>query len=222
MIFTSEAAKLIMRGKKTQDRRPVTVDRCPWAVGKDYAVQPGRSRESVGRIAVTRIEESAIRDITFAEACAEGFRTTADFARSWFGYPDELGDEDALDALRGNPERVWVLTFELDTSEHPRFLHRQSERGYTQNRHDALKDEPEAITDTDLARLHKGKDEAHRSFKQDLERERTRRGTQLARLDAVVELAVEKGISVRGDLRAIDRRIDAIEAKVLRDGREAA
>lgn len=87
MIFKPSLCDLIMSGVKTQTRRPVKypvgderigtpMDEalpCRYSVGKTYAVQPGRGKPSICRIKVLSVERQALRDITQADAIAEGF-----------------------------------------------------------------------------------------------------------------------------------------------------
>jgi hypothetical protein len=133
MIFKPRLVRLILAGKKTQTRRPRRgEEECRYQVGRSYAVQPGRGMESVGRILITDVREELLHELTQPDAIREGFRTTEEF----FDYWRELYREGPV----GLKVPVWVISFDLDRSHQPRLLHRQSERGYTINRHDALED----------------------------------------------------------------------------------
>jgi hypothetical protein len=96
MIFAPESVDLILNGKKTQTRRPVDMmhhafmhesgdqsivynvwsekdmPRTIWAVGKDYAVCPGRGKHQVARFVLDAIRRERLCDITDADAIAEG------------------------------------------------------------------------------------------------------------------------------------------------------
>jgi hypothetical protein len=162
--------KLVLRGKKTQTRRPVQraprsewivrrdgsrrrrpparviqVDgqfyrACRYTVGHTYSVQPGYAKRGDARIIVTAVERQRLGDITFAEARAEGFRTTDEFKQAWVRIHDRewlerelvdraeiFGDDAVPFILRARFEQrhadrlVWAITFELDR-ESPRLL----------------------------------------------------------------------------------------------------
>ena len=90
-----------------------------WAVGKTYAVQPGRGKKAVGRIRITKIRRQELQGIMPLDIMAEGIepiRVTPnrfmaevrleDFAQLWdciYRKPYRWED---------NPD-VWVLEFEL-------------------------------------------------------------------------------------------------------------
>lgn len=87
MIFRQIDA--VLTGEKTQTRRLVGSDhwgiegqqvitngRLKWQVGKDYAVQPGRSKPSVGRIGITAIRKERLQEIAVEDCIAEGLSTT--------------------------------------------------------------------------------------------------------------------------------------------------
>ena len=46
--------------------------RLRWAVGRDYAVQPGRTKKSLGRIKILEIRRENLQDITVKDVEAEG------------------------------------------------------------------------------------------------------------------------------------------------------
>jgi len=126
MIF-KETWQQVLDGTKTQTRRPVkdgdeghhilprggflSVEhngRLKWALGFDYAVQPGRGKKAVGRIRITGIWRQRLREIWVEECRAEGI--TGVFAR--FGF-EQLWNSLYRKPYRweDNPE-VWVLEFE--------------------------------------------------------------------------------------------------------------
>jgi len=116
MIFAKTADK-VLAGEKTQTRRPVKLGESfngievysesgtlKWRVWNTYAVQPGRTAKSVGRIQLTNIRIERIYQITNADARAEGFSGRDEFARVW----KELYPKDGSFF-----DRVYVLEFEL-------------------------------------------------------------------------------------------------------------
>lgn len=128
MIF-SETLPQVLDGTKTQTRRPrkesdkiVMIGICEspntvyasrvirggrllWEVGRTYAVQPGRSKHSVGRIKITRIRSTLLQMINKEDAIAEGFEDTYGFYETWMKlYPRDR-------ARYSTP--IYALDFEL-------------------------------------------------------------------------------------------------------------
>ncbi len=77
--------------------------RTMWQVGKQYSVQPGRMKKSVGRIEVTALWQEHIQDISEADAVAEGVAGRAEYLALW----QEIHGSHSLDKL------VWVIEFKL-------------------------------------------------------------------------------------------------------------
>jgi hypothetical protein len=109
MQFSKALYDLIKKRKKTQTRRPFKdgdrfssllqgvlritrggQERLQWKVGKWYALQPGRGKKGVGFIEVTEIRFEDVRDISQADAVAEGFETPLDFLAVWISFYDPL------------------------------------------------------------------------------------------------------------------------------------
>lgn len=103
--------------------------RLVYALGKDYAVQPGRGKKAVGRVRITGIDRYDVRTITGAQARAEGFRDKYQFLLLWCEMHDPafhknwllLCGEDVAEyacptIIRERPAALydaWLLTFEL-------------------------------------------------------------------------------------------------------------
>lgn len=60
-----------------------------YAVGQDYAVQPGHGQKAVGRIRITSIERYDVRTITEARARAEGYSDPLEFLGTWVSMHDK-------------------------------------------------------------------------------------------------------------------------------------
>ncbi|MBL8162442.1 MAG: hypothetical protein JNJ61_10690 [Anaerolineae bacterium] len=116
MQFKPELIERILAGEKTQTRRVVKPnerligfmpgtrfancvaimrDQHPhsikWQIGRDYSLQPGRGKIGVGtRIRVTdlRLDED-VRQISEADARAEGFRNREEFLETWIAINDK-------------------------------------------------------------------------------------------------------------------------------------
>lgn len=110
MIFRPQFVELVLAGRKTQTRRPVkfthnwrtlVVKPCAYAVGKTYAVQPGRGKHAVARIRVLEVTRVPVNPIDARDAVAEGFASREAFLDWWRDfYGDTVGD-------------CWRIRFEL-------------------------------------------------------------------------------------------------------------
>jgi len=95
--------QLILAGRKTQTRRLVKSDRAPWVAGRSYAVQPGRTQKSIGRIVVLRVWQEPLGAISEADAQAEGFADRAEFLAGW----------EKIHGTFDPSKPVWVVEFEI-------------------------------------------------------------------------------------------------------------
>lgn len=115
--FKSDLVKKILAGEKTQTRRPVKTgdflgrrytaafdvsrDKAytvavhtakgivKWQEGKSYSIQPGRGKKGVGHFEVTQIRYEDVREISLADAKAEGFESEVDFLAVWCSFYDD-------------------------------------------------------------------------------------------------------------------------------------
>lgn len=111
MNFRPELAAKVMAGEKTVTRR-LTSDnpRSPWfewgcglKVGRDYAVCPGRGKDSIGRVVVKDVRREPLGHLGDEEARREGFETGGLFAAA---FRKINGDYD--------PDlKVWRIEFEV-------------------------------------------------------------------------------------------------------------
>ena len=101
MIDGEKSWRLVMAGRKTQTWRQIKLadecgplgcpypnwvyrnDRLLWAVGRTYALQPGRGKKAIGRIRITKIVEQTPGESTEADIVAEGF-SSGDAGRAEF------------------------------------------------------------------------------------------------------------------------------------------
>lgn len=201
MIFAPEMVRLITTSRKTQTRRPVRGDepKSRYRPGRSYAVQPGRGKPASLRIVITDVRQEPLGDLTLADAHAEGFRTTDEFRLYWVALHDkawiarqhklldaehDFTDEDRAETIhiralprfnaRHAHRHVWVITFELDRTEQPRYLAAggswnpahakrdqalreaghtipttEEDSGYTHTAALSVQGEPEAVSDAD-------------------------------------------------------------------------
>lgn len=114
MIFKPELAEKVLAGEKTVTRRvPSDNPRSPWSrhgcklkVDGCYAVQPGRSQHSLGRVWVQSVDLVPLGRLTAEEARAEGFASPADFERVWSAMHG--GYDPALEVWRVEFRRAGV------------------------------------------------------------------------------------------------------------------
>jgi hypothetical protein len=109
--FKPELAAKVMSGEKTVTRRLVSRNpRSPWwreqcalAVGRDYAVCPGRGKNAIGRVRIVSVDQRHLGQIDGADARREGFASRAEFREAWA----------AINGSYSDGERVWRVEFEL-------------------------------------------------------------------------------------------------------------
>src|SRR6185369_9483179 len=63
--------------------------RTKWQVGKTYAICPGRGKHGVARIEITAISRGDVRQISEADARAEGFTNREEFLTTWIAINDK-------------------------------------------------------------------------------------------------------------------------------------
>lgn len=196
MIFRSDHARMILQGRKTQTRRRVRPGEteCRYRQGQSYAVQHDRQKPAAGRLVVVTVARQRLGDVTLRDAKAEGHRTRRDFLDFWAGLFPTMTLDDPVWALVIAPDRDPV-----------RLLHRDSSRGYTTRRHQALADEPEAVDDDALA--------YYTARARGRDRDRRDSIPLDHRLGRALDRASSSGVDVTREAAAIARRVDAIERK---------
>lgn len=127
MIFQHTINK-VLAGEKSQTRRLVKpgetlagdgsevrhgFGRLKWAVGRTYAVQPGRGQSGIARIRLTAIRREDVRDIAFPDVRAEGFRNLNEFLETWVTMHDPVAAEyiRERDLIRHSPDSIDVLKY---------------------------------------------------------------------------------------------------------------
>jgi hypothetical protein len=104
VIFRPELVEKFLAGQKTETRRVVQEGKpCPYKVGRDYAVQPGRTKPGVARIRVLEVRREILGIITDDGARREGFDHRVPFFRHWGDLHGSVDME----------QEVWVIRFEL-------------------------------------------------------------------------------------------------------------
>ena len=112
MNFRAELAEKVMAGEKTVTRRLVSDNlRSPWyrgacslKVGMDYAVCPGRGKNAIGRVRVTRVSQEPLHLVLNpGEPEREGFPSAEAFLGAWKAIN---GDWDDM-------ATVWRVEFEV-------------------------------------------------------------------------------------------------------------
>jgi len=99
------------------DHRIWTTWEIKWKVGSTYAVQPGRGKNAVGRIRITKIRRERLQEISYRDCRDEGIHVPLR-AFMW-GVDDKKKFAKLWDSLYKKPYRwednpeVWVLEFEL-------------------------------------------------------------------------------------------------------------
>lgn len=142
MIFRPELARLVVRGKKTQTRRPmkpyvepespyrtvkgrrvrravpktIEVDGTRFVYryepGGCYAVQPGRGKAAVCRVLVDTVEPVLLTGLDLRDALAEGFRTRAEFADYWMRLYQPAWARERGDVALGDDQELVLDRFE--------------------------------------------------------------------------------------------------------------
>lgn len=115
MIFSSEMAKLILAGRKSQTRRVVKDSelQCRYVPGRSYALQGKRWKADQPRITVLEVRPEQLGQISLRDVRREGFRTTEEFKAYWVKLHKRFDSE----------QLVWVISFVLgDQTDTPRLL----------------------------------------------------------------------------------------------------
>jgi len=119
--FKPELSDKIMKGLKTQTRRPdkegdygdawVTTiyrnGRKLWKIGQVYAIQPGRGKKGVGFLRITNIRNEDVRYISHTDAVAEGFNNRIEFLRVWCSFYDP--QVSIIDSIPGR----WTVEYKV-------------------------------------------------------------------------------------------------------------
>lgn len=112
MNFKPELAAKVMAGEKTVTRRLASDNpRSPWyrgacalKVGQDYAVCPGRGKNAIGRVRVTRVSRQPLHVVLNpGEPEREGFPSAEAFLSAW----------KSINGTWDDMATVWRVEFEV-------------------------------------------------------------------------------------------------------------
>ena len=208
MILPPPLARAALAGRKTQTRRPVKPGEkhCRYRPGHHYAIQPGPGRPATGRVEIVRVEQQALGDVAFADAKAEGFRTTVDFFDAWPYAADLEG-------------RVWVI-HHRPFRDLPRYLHRASDYaptstsppGYTHAVHQAM-DELEAVSEDEQAKITQDARNHRRVLRAEDDAKREERSLQ-AQLKELQARARKQGVPLDDEIGRVREALDRMRRRL--------
>jgi hypothetical protein len=114
--------------------------------------------------------------------------------------------------------RTWkpsTIGLVLISTEEPRFLAAQSQKGYTTNPALAMFGEPEAVDDATLGEFAVSNNGRHKAIKAGADQALfAEQRTLEDRLATLKRVAFERGIDTRSELRIVERGLDALERKI--------
>jgi len=114
VIFREELAELILAGKKTETRRPLSDNprspwyrkRCGYKLDQVFTINPGRGVPNVGKARVTMFPwQETLRELSLASARREGFASVVEFNT----YLEAIHPRRRIYGLMP----LWVIRFEL-------------------------------------------------------------------------------------------------------------
>lgn len=186
--------RLVAEGKKSQI--------CVPANRKVDNLRPGSSHV-VGkelRVILLKAPRFGHADaITFDEARAEGWRTRDEFLEDW---RERFGEA----------RECWVLEVAVDRAHRPRLLHRDSSHGYTQNAHQALGQEPEAVDKSVQERFSADADEKGKALRAERHAENERRYAEAkARALAIGADITKQEMQVERAVQVMERKAAQLE-----------
>jgi len=228
VILPGPQAWHALQGRKTQHRtrRLPGQPRSTHRPGVSYPIQPAPGQPAIGRVIITRVDLATLADLTPDDIHAEGHLSLAAYARAWLQANDptyrpalpHCTDAEALERYGRHTHRpVWVHHLIPDPQAPPRFLHRNSERGYTTRAHDALPHEPEAV---DAWTQHRITSSAHHRHAEHLAAELAELDRQQIadRIHLLERAARQAAVDVTRELRALRRRAADLHAAAQRAG----
>lgn len=225
MIVAAPIARKLVQGRATQIRLPANGRRCPFIVGRDYAVQPhhvdtlvteetGHESElrqiarSIGRVQIVEIRRGTLGDLTLEDARREGFTTRDEHADTWRRHRGTAAAYLPVWVLRVRPHADPIRLLAPSGSqsrpvvgEHHQDEFSGEEHDYTASRHLAMPHEPEAVDEATLDQFAKDariRDQGRRSE------------SDADRVERVLgEVRDLLGPQARDDVRVIERRLQA-------------
>jgi hypothetical protein len=166
-----------------------------------------RKNEEMCRIVVTGIEETTLDEVSGVQSLMAGFRDLEDLYDFW--------REAHHDGPISKPA-VWIVSFELDRSHvvHLLAASRGDEHGYTENPHNAMDNEPEAVPESVQAEY--AKEACHKDSHRKALSWEARRAVYRELMEKTRADALAMGVDVTGDLRVIGQRLEAMDRKLNR------
>jgi hypothetical protein len=171
-------------------------------------------------VEVASVARATVNDVDDNLAQAAGFEDAGRFF-AWWRTQHHGVENPAMGPLLVD-EPVWVVWFKV-AGDPPRLLHRNSQRGYTRNPHQALEGEPEAVPELAQQAI---TDEAHmRHQRRWRERQEHWERLTLSQKAFEVERLLQTGGGnglVRRDLQTATERLTRAHRKLLGDSVEDA
>lgn len=164
-----------------------------------------RRNDEMCRIVITGIEETTLDEISGVQSLMAGFKDLDDLYEFW--------RERYSDGPISKPP-VWIVAFELDRSHvvHLLAASRGDEHGYTENPHNAMDQEPEAVPES-VQRAY-ASEASHKDAHRKAMSWEQRRAVYRELMEKTRAEALAKGVDVTGDLRVMTQRIEAIDRKM--------
>ena len=101
ILFQPRFIEPILTGQKTQTRRK---GKKRWNVGAIHQCKTEIFEEPFAYIKILDVKRERLGDITLANACSEGFTSTAGFGQGWYDIHGSFKED----------EEVWVVEFERE------------------------------------------------------------------------------------------------------------
>jgi hypothetical protein len=225
MILTRPEIRAILRGRKTECRRPMHVG-AMWRGrrGEIVPLRDSQHGEALGRAHIVSVGRQHLTDLTAADARAEGYRTVEQFRCGWVRthdgdwmrrresvVVDELRPDELLDRFRERHEHLAVWVIGLRFCGEPRFLVPAVGRGKDTDDYTSASDPLGAGECVDAVTLDAMAERNRRRFES--RRARIRQDAAAERFERARLQAVAQGVDVSSQVRAVERMAAALERR---------